>query len=357
MNIPGATAGRVDPEKLVEKFAEQEGMVNVNYGKYKGKNDKPGEESNRFYVTLGKDAVKYRPNVAAKLEKKVKDKYGKEKASLQYYCNSVSHIVNNALRFGTKADGTLNFKKGMDDADLLETSMDVDDLFKNKEVNRDKISEIVKSTIENPTEQLIDFITDTFKGADKGHGAVIAMQTMHLARMYAEHEPLIKALFTKYGTEKKFSYVEAFANMVLAPKLYESVASNIVRKGGAQAIEQRFKDTAERKWKSYVNKVKGQKMKWDDEATRFTQYASEEKDKALRDAYRQLAADATKKAKTLESSIGSDRMRETFLKNDSNVMMTEAMVKNIRNSTKGFAFSKMSGFSDGMVASIESALE
>lgn len=55
----------------------------------------------------------------------------------------------------------------MDDADLLETSMEVDDLFEGKEINRNKISEIVKASIENPTEQLIDFITDTFKGADK----------------------------------------------------------------------------------------------------------------------------------------------------------------------------------------------
>ena len=191
----------------------------------------------------------------------------------------------------------------MDDADLLETSMEVDDLFEGKEINRNKISEIVKASIEHPTEQLIDFIADTFKGADRGHGAIIAIQTMHLAKMYAEHEPLIKALFTKYGAEKKFSYVDAFANMILAPKLYESVASSIVRKGGAKRIEQRFKDTAERKWKSYVNKVKGQQMKWEDEAKRFSDYAAEEKDKALRDAYRQLSADATKKAKTLEASI------------------------------------------------------
>lgn len=183
---------------------------------------------------------------------------------------------------------------------------------------------------------------------------------MHLAKMYAEHEPLIKALFTKYASEQKFSYVEAFANMILAPKLYESIASSIVRKGGVASVEQAFRDTAERKWKSYVNKVKGQQMKWDDEAKRFADYAAEEQDKALRDAYRQLSADASKKAKTLEASIGSDRMRETFLKNDSNVMMTKTMVKNIRNSARGFAFSKMTGFEnaassieDGLKASIE----
>lgn len=44
--------------------------------------------------------------------------------------------------------------------------------------------------------------------------------------------------------------------MILAPKLYEGIASNIVRKGDVSAFDVKFRDTAERQWKSYVNKIK-----------------------------------------------------------------------------------------------------
>lgn len=98
-------------------------------------------------------------------------------------------------------------------------------------------------------------------------------------------------------------------------------------------------------------------MKFQDESKKYAQYAEAEQDKALRDAYRQLSAENAKKAKSLESSIGADRLRESFIKNNSNVMMTKAMVSNIRNATRGFAFTKMNGFADGAAASIEEGLK
>lgn len=53
---------------------------------------------------------------------------------------------------------------------------------------------------------------------------------MHLAKMYQEYEPVIKELFSRYKAEGKFTYVQAFADMLMAPKLYESVAKSIIRK-------------------------------------------------------------------------------------------------------------------------------
>lgn len=142
---------------------KQDGFVNLNYGHYEAKYDKNGARTNKMHLTLGSASLKGNENIRNKLSKTVKSRDGKERFSVTYFDNASSSIINNALRFGKQKDGTVNFKRGLSDANMLESDMKVEGMFDGKSVERKKIAEIVGTVVQNPSEKLVDFITDTFK--------------------------------------------------------------------------------------------------------------------------------------------------------------------------------------------------
>lgn len=195
----------------------------------------------------------------------------------------------------------------------------------------------------NSSLQLKDFIYTIFQNSHESQKEMMVPMIYNLAYKYQQNKPLIDALFTKFSlTKNPKGFVEAFANIILTPSLYDPIAAKLTKdtEKNAKILEQ-IRPTVEMKWGQYLDNLSVQKDKIQLEIDKLRAFIKTTKDYAVKSEFEKSLKTEVEKISKIDRVLSVDRYHQTFLKTQEELMMANLNIATIKAQTNNFAFTSM----------------
>lgn len=212
-------------------------------------------------------------------------------------------------------------------------------------MNRIEVDSIVTDALKGTGKidpQLREFIFNVFKDTHESQSIMVTPMIYNLAYKYQEYKPLIDSLFRQFDIQKnEVSLIEAFANIILSPTLYDNIVDKVVKNSNNDKLLENLRPGVEREWEDFTDKLIDQKARTQIQIDNIRAFIKSTKDYPTRKDLEETLRLEVEKINKIDKVLEVARYKETFISSKEDIMMRNLNQKTVIAQTNNFAFASL----------------
>jgi len=260
------------------------------------------------------------------------------------YINQTLSVLRKFIKYGMNESGNIDMEKGIRETATVEISSVEPRLFEKGIISQKEVERVIAEAlvgIDDVNPMLKDFIFDMVKWAKVQDESILTPMIYSLAYKYHDHKPLIDKMFREFDVKNKDDalYIEAFANILVSPKLYNDIIGKEIKSASATETMKLLEKGIEVKWEEFTQRLTIQQKKIDtEELPLLRSQLKSIKDYSLQQEIKQEIADAVERLKTIEKALSSKWYKDSYMRTNGELLMLKISKDNLIARTNNFAF-------------------